>query len=166
MNIKEASKQDVYTIHKLAHEIWWPTYKPFLSEEQIIFMLDQGYSVTALEEQLTDGVRFILAERDEAIVAFAGFSSDLNAQICKLHKLYILPTEQGKGTGRKMIQHVSALAKKNGAEILELNVNRNNPAFGFYKAIGFEIFQEIDIPYHGFVLNDFVLRMNLVNSHC
>ncbi|MDB5013360.1 MAG: GCN5-related N-acetyltransferase [Daejeonella sp.] len=163
MTIREANKQDVYTIHKLAQEIWWPTYEPILSKEQINFMLEQSYSELALEEQMNDGMNFILAERDAIVVAFAGYSNNFNEPICTLHKLYILPSEQGRGTGKKLIQHIIKLSQQNGANILELNVNRNNPALGFYKAIGFEIFKEVDIPYYGFVLNDFVLRMTINN---
>ncbi|MDB5119246.1 MAG: hypothetical protein JWN56_464 [Sphingobacteriales bacterium] len=159
MIIKEANKSDILTIHQLANQIWWPTYEPILSKDQISFMLEKSYSEAALDEQMNDGMTFLLAKRDDTVVAFAGYSIDLNERICKLHKLYILPSEQGKGTGKKLIQHVIELSKKNAAAILELNVNRNNPALGFYKAIGFEIFKKVDIPYYGFILNDFVLRM-------
>lgn len=161
ISIELATHQDVLSIHLLANEIWWPTYEAVLTKNQIQFMLKKGYSEQALTEQMDEGVIFLLAKRENANVAFAGYSLDLNEAVCKLHKLYILPSEQGKGTGKKLIQYVSEQSEQRGAEILELNVNRNNPALGFYKATGFEIFKEVDIPYHGFVLNDFVLRKPL-----
>lgn len=162
MTIREANLTDINTIHKLANEIWWPTYQTVISDEQISFMLDAGYKEQALREQMADGVTFLLAERESRAVGFAGYRLESpEEKLCRLLKLYVLPSEQGKGTGKKMIQQVTAISKAAGAEVLELNVNRNNPALGFYKAFGFKIYQEVDIPYHGFVLNDFVLRMGL-----
>ena len=72
-----------------------------------------------------------------------------------------MPTEQGNGSGKKLITHISELAKSKGGKILELNVNRGNTAHHFYRKIGFDIHQTVDIPYHHFILNDYVMRKNL-----
>ena len=79
----------------------------------------------------------------------------------KLQKLYVLPTEQGKGTGKILIAEVINLAKQAKGKVIELNVNRKNTAFNFYKKLGFEIYQTVDIPYHHFVLNDYVMRKSI-----
>lgn len=162
LSIRPASPQDIPTISRLAEEIWWPTYRDFISDEQIGFMLQDMYSVTSLEKQLADGIIFLLALRDGLPVGFAGFSqTDQIEQVFKLHKLYVLPTEQGRGTGKALVQEVSCMAKADGGKILELNVNRGNKAQHFYKKIGFDIYQTLDIPYHQFVLNDYVMRREL-----
>lgn len=122
-------------------------------------MLEDMYSENALQEQMDTGLQFFLAERDNIPVAFAGYSlSDMEDHVYKLHKLYVLPTEQGRGTGKKLIEHIASIAKSLGGEILELNVNRGNPALKFYQKSGFEISHSVDIPYHQFVLNDYVMR--------
>lgn len=162
LSIRPANQQDISTISRLAEEIWWPTYRDFISEEQISFMLQEMYSVASLKQQLADGVTFLLALRDDISVGFAGFSqTDETEQVFKLHKLYVLPSEQGKGTGKALVDEVSRLAKADGGKILELNVNRGNKAQHFYKKIGFDIHQTLDIPYHQFVLNDYVMRRPL-----
>lgn len=162
LSIRLANPQDISTISRLAEEIWWPTYRDFISEEQISFMLQEMYSAASLEQQMADGVTFLLALRDNVAVGFAGFSlTDETEQVFKLHKLYVLPSEQGKGTGKALVDQVSALAKADGGKILELNVNRGNNAQHFYKKIGFDIHQTLDIPYHQFVLNDYVMRKPL-----
>lgn len=162
MNIRKANHYDVLAIHELAEKIWWPTYRTIISEEQIRFMLEDMYSENALQEQMDTGLQFFLAERDHIPVAFAGYSlSDMEDHVCKLHKLYVLPTEQGRGTGKKLIEHIASIAKSLGGEILELNVNRGNPALEFYQKSGFEICHSVDIPYHHFVLNDYVMRKAL-----
>lgn len=162
MIIRIASEEDLETIHQLAHEIWWPTYQNFLPSEQISFMLNQMYSVDALKQQNQNSIKFLLAEREDKPIAFAGFSlEDEQEKIFKLHKIYVLPLEQGKGTGKKLIEYIINLCKSDEGKILELNVNRNNPALGFYKKLGFEIYKEVDIPYYEFILNDYVLRIKL-----
>lgn len=162
LSIRPAKQQDIPTISRLAEEIWWPTYRDFISEEQISFMLGEMYSAASLKQQLADGVIFLLALRDDVPVGFAGFSrTDETEQVFKLHKLYVLPSEQGKGTGKALVDEVSTLAKADGGKILELNVNRGNKAQHFYKKIGFDIHQTLDIPYHSFVLNDYVMRREL-----
>lgn len=162
MEIVRATELDIPVIHALAEKIWWPTYRPILSEEQIRFMLDDMYSENVLREQIQNGVEFILVKREGEEVAFAGYSIEsLDTSVLKIHKLYVLPSEQGKGTGKKLIEHLTSLAKDLNIEILELNVNRANPALGFYEKQGFKISETVDIPYHQFVLNDYVMRKNV-----
>lgn len=162
MIIRKAAESDISAISELAEKIWWPSYRNIISDEQISFMLNEMYSAKSLVEQMHSGVEFMIVERDNLPLAFAGFSeTDTENQVFKLHKLYVLPTEQGRGTGRKLIEHVSSLAKAKGGNILELNVNRGNPAHHFYSKIGFDIYQTVDINYHHFVLNDYVMRKKL-----
>ena len=162
MIIRPAFVNDIPVINNLANEIWWPAYKDVISDEQISFMLQNIYSEEALKRQLSEGARFVIIERDEKPVGFAGYSlEDSGDRILKLHKLYLLPSEQGKGTGKKLIEWLEKLAGQQNAEIFELNVNRNNPALSFYKKLGFEIWKTVDIPYYDFVLNDYVMRKSL-----
>ena len=162
MIIRKATDSDIQAINELAEKIWWPSYRNIISDEQISFMLNDMYSSESLREQMNSGIEFLLVERDKLPLAFAGFSeTDTKNQVFKLHKLYVLPTEQGRGTGRKLIEHVSSLAKAKGGKILELNVNRGNPAHHFYRKIGFDIYQTVDISYHHFILNDYIMRKDL-----
>jgi GNAT superfamily N-acetyltransferase len=162
MIIRQATDSDIQAINELAEKIWWPSYRNIISDEQISFMLNDMYSSESLREQMNSGIEFLLVERDKLPLAFAGFSeTDTKNQVFKLHKLYVLPTEQGQGTGRKLIEHVSSLAKAKGGKILELNVNRGNPAHHFYRKIGFDIYQTVDISYHHFILNDYIMRKDL-----
>jgi|UniRef100_UPI00404A938A diamine N-acetyltransferase len=162
MIIRQAKEFDIQAISELAEKIWWPSYRNIISDEQISFMLNNMYSAKSLVEQMRSGIEFLIVERENLPLAFAAYSqTDTDNQIYKLHKLYVLPTEQGRGTGKKLIEHVSSLAKAKGGNTLELNVNRGNPAHHFYSKIGFDIYQTVDINYHNFVLNDYVMRKKL-----
>lgn len=162
MQIVKASEQDIPLISALAEEIWWHTYRPILSEQQISFMLENMYSEKALEKQMEEGIEFILIKDEADPSGFAGYSPEnKDRPVLKIHKLYILPAEQGKGTGKRLVQYLSDLAVELKLSVLELNVNRANPALGFYKKMGFEIFNTVDIPYFGFTLNDYIMRKEL-----
>lgn len=152
-------QEDLPVIHHLAEEIWWPAYSDILKSDQIRFMLDNMYSINGLKEQQAEGTQFLLAERDLKSIAFAGYSCKEDK--LSIHKLYVHPSEQGRGTGRTLIHHIELTARKLGIDILELNVNRHNKALNFYEKVGFEIFKEEDIPYYQYWMNDFILRKHL-----
>jgi diamine N-acetyltransferase len=162
MIIRIATEIDIPLISELAEKTWWPSYSSIISDEQISFMLEDMYSAGSLQRQMNSGIDFLIAERDNMALGFAAYSLlDAENQVFKLHKLYVLPSEQGFGTGKKLIDEVSSLAKLKGGKILELNVNRGNPAQHFYKKMAFDIYQTLDINYHHFVLNDYVMRKEL-----
>jgi len=159
LSIRIAEPKDISRIHLLAEEIWWPTYRDILSNEQINFMLKDMYSECALLKQMTEGAIFALAEIEGKAVAFASYS--FTNKTCKIHKLYISPSRQGKGLGKSLLDFIKNEALNAGANELELNVNRNNKALEFYLKAGFSILEEVDIPYYGFTLNDYVMHLNL-----
>ena len=159
---RRATEKDLASISEMAEKVWWPAYKNVISDEQISFMLQDMYSLESLNKQMIAGVEFVVAEEENIPLGFAGFSlTEKESQVYKLHKLYILPSQQGTGAGKKFIEHISTLAKNKGGKILELNVNRGNPAHNFYRKTGFEVHQIVDIEYHHFILNDYVMRKNL-----
>ena len=164
MEIREASIEQIPAIQKLAQEIWPVAYKDILSSAQLTYMLDKFYSVHSLEQQYKDGHHFIIAYDsvyDSILPAgFASYSRKQKASpVFRLHKLYVLSRQQGKGTGKALLDHVIDKIKKEGASVLELNVNRNNPAQYFYHKNGFTITKEEDIDIgNGYFMNDFVME--------
>jgi len=162
IKIEEASVKDLEIIHQLANEIWWPTYKNVVSDDQIAFMLDKMYSTTSLKNQMEEGNVFLLLYVNGKTKGFACFSKTTVDQIYKLQKLYLQPDQQGKGTGKLLLSSVEEKVKKLGATTLILNVNRGNKAQFFYQKVGYQIIEEVNIPYFQFVLNDYVMSKTLI----
>lgn len=156
--IQSATPADVSTICRLAHEIWWPTYRDLLPHGQIRLMLELMYSESALLNQLENGQQFSLATRNGTAVGFVGFQIKPESSVMRIEKLYVLPSEQGKGTGKRLINHVAALALAANLPCLELNVYRHNPAKAFYERQGFTVVSEVEIPYHGYALKDYIMQ--------
>ncbi|MBC3541459.1 GNAT family N-acetyltransferase [Rufibacter sediminis] len=156
---------DAGIIREIAHATWYPTYGSILSGEQIDFMLTEIYSLEALRRQMAEGQTFLLLSYGGTPAAFASYSlSNAAERRYKLNKLYIHPTYQGRGAGKRLLQEVILCTKALGAEKLELNVHRNNPAQHFYFKSGFKITKIIDIPFAQFTLNDYILELNLLET--
>lgn len=158
IRIQAATAADVTTIRQLAHEIWWPTYRDLLPHGQISLMLESMYSESFLLDQLKSGQRFALAMRNKTAVGFVGFQSMPAFSVMRIEKLYVLPSEQGKGTGKLLINYVAELASTAHINCLELNVYRHNPAKAFYEHQGFTVVSEVEIPYHHYTLRDYIMQ--------
>lgn len=161
MKIRIATFEDAELISKLANEIWPKTYAGILSNEQILFMLADFYTVSSIENQLENGHLFFILQAENSYQGFASITQQSN-NTYKLQKLYIHQKCHGKGYGKLLITHIENYCKSLGVSTLLLNVNRANKAKFFYDKMDYQIVETIDIPYHHFVLNDYVMAKNLI----
>jgi ribosomal protein S18 acetylase RimI-like enzyme len=158
MVIRKASPADISLIREMAYKIWPVTYGNILSQEQIDYMLNLIYGEEVLHEQMENNTEFIIAYDGVDAVGFASFSLT-GPQVYKLHKIYVSPSQQGKGTGRFIIGELVKEMKTKGANILQLNVNRHNNAKAFYEKLGFIVIKEEDIDIgSGYFMNDYVME--------
>lgn len=159
--IRRATTDDLRIIQTLAHHIWWPTYSGFLPHAQIEKMLAEFYTPNALEAQMLAGHQFALWESENAPAGFVGFRALSSPAVMRVEKLYISPQLQGFGAGKGLLQYVAQAARGSNINLLELNVNRDNPAVSYYLRQGFAIIKEVDIPYPPYILNDYVMQKDL-----
>ena len=160
-SIKHATLDDIPVIIKIQEQTWEPTYGEILSSEQIRFMFEKIYSPTALKQQMTLGnQQFLFLVNGERIEGFSSIAEE-GPDIYKLHKIYVLPSSQGAGAGKYLLQATEAFVRSLGGMKLILNVNRYNKAKSFYEKMGFEVVREEDIPIGPYWMNDFVLEKML-----
>jgi len=158
MTIRKASSADASLIRDMAYEIWPETYSQILSKDQLEYMLGLFYNEQKLKTEIEQGVEFILIYEDVQPAGFAAFSKT-EPEVYKLHKIYVLPSQQGKGTGRFIIDGLIKTMKQNGATTLQLNVNRHNNAKMFYEKLGFLVIREEDVDIgNGYFMNDYVME--------
>jgi len=153
---REASFDDASIIREIAQATWFDTYNEIIGAEQAKYMFDEIYTIKSLQSQMESGQKFVLLIADEAAIAFASYSYQ-REKVYKLNKIYLNPLFQSGGYGRLMLAEVESRLKKEGAEYLELNVNRFNKALNFYLKMGFSILKEVDIPFGIYWMNDYVL---------
>jgi diamine N-acetyltransferase len=158
--VKKVGKEALPEIQNLANIIWPATYSEIVSPQQVDYMMELIYSKSSLQKQIEKGDQFIIAYDDDKALAFASYSAkENNAAVYKLHKIYILPNQQGKGIGKTLINYIIQDIAP-AATSLQLNVNRQNKALQFYQRIGFKIIAEEDIDIgNGYYMNDYVMEM-------
>lgn len=157
MTLRTATLADAVIIHDLAHRIWPHTFKGILSEQQLAYMLERMYSVPVLEQQLCEGIEFLIPYHTNEPVGYLGYEVPYEGKaLLKIHKIYLLPQMQGSGYGRQLMQAAERVARERGVERLTLNVNRYNQALGFYKKMGYRTVCEEDIDIgQGYLMEDF-----------
>ncbi len=162
MTVRKGFPADIPLIRDIANKTWPVTYGTILPKEQIDYMLNLLYSEQSLTDQMQQQHHeFIIIYDGVAPIGFASFSQ-VEPQVYKLHKIYVLPSYQGKGTGRFAIDQIIKAMKKAGATSLLLNVNRQNNAKDFYEKIGFTVIKEEDIDIgNGYFMNDYVMQKSL-----
>lgn len=162
LEIKKAGVIDIPLIRELTFRVWPQTYASILSQAQIDYMLEMMYSEDSLKKQMTEeGCRFIIIYEDGNPVGFASYNEE-QPQRWKLNKIYVLPGQQGKGTGKYMINYITEEIKKSEGSSLFLQVNRYNNAKVFYERLGFTEtdFINLDIG-NGYFMNDYIMEKKL-----
>ena len=159
--IRHATVSDIPALRDLVFKVWPQTYATILPQDKIDYMLELMYSEASLKKQMESGADFIFIDNDSEPVGYASYQ-EMDPGIFKLHKLYVLPSQQGKGTGRYMVDYIIDKIKKQGATLLELQVNRGNRARFFYEKIGFTIREEIDLDIgQGFIMDDYIMEIKI-----
>jgi GNAT superfamily N-acetyltransferase len=164
VHLRLLAKEELLLIQGIAQATWPSTFAGILSSEQIAYMLNWMYALPMLESQVEQGHYFLVAEEQGYAIGFAGFElNHLEGPKAKLHKLYLLPSSQGKGVGKCLLLEVAKRAREAGQKSLVLNVNKyNKKAIDFYLAMGFvTIRQEVNDIGQGYVMDDDVMELTL-----
>jgi GNAT superfamily N-acetyltransferase len=189
MMLRPATLIDRALIRSISERTWPSTYGHIISQEQIDFMLDWMYSDTSLEKQMKTGCEFYIAsikkENEQWYdVGFCSVSPEdekekeeegkeeeeeednstekaKGAKAHKLNKLYVLPTAQGTGAGKALLNKAIEVSKAAGSSYLFLQVNKQNDAYTFYLKHGFVKEQEFKFDIgNGFFMDDYVMRLS------
>ena len=164
ISIQKNTDNNFTSIRAISAVVWPIAYGAILSKEQLDYMMEMMYSVSALQKQANENNHhFIVATDDEIPVGFASFEFNCNeTSKTKIHKIYILTNQQRKGIGKLLIDYISNDAIQNNQMCLLLNVNRNNEAQHFYKKLGFAITREEVIAIgNGYVMDDYVMEKSI-----
>ena len=163
ISIRKTSLLDFPIIQSIAYQTWPETYGQILSKAQLNFMLDKFYALDFLKLNSDNNQLFYIIEENQKPIGFIGIEHNFEGKlITKIHKLYVLPNNQGKGIGKLIISFIADLAKKSQSECLILNVNRFNKATIFYQKTGFKIIQEVNIEIgNGYLMEDFVMEKQI-----
>jgi len=160
--LRPATVSDQPVLVDLARRIWTATYRGLITDSQIDYMIDWMYSETTLARELDSGVRWDILYAEGNPAGYLSYET-VEPLTVRLHKIYLLPDQQGKSLGRRMIERVETFAKDSGASRIVLTVNKGNErAQAFYRRCGFETIDSIvkDIG-NGFIMDDYLMEKKL-----
>lgn len=167
VKILKAGENDLPVIHDMAQIVFRHTYLDILSPQQMEYMMEWMSSLPNLHKQLSEGhVYFIayISGRPCGYMSIQKEGIDSGIMVFHLQKIYVMPSEQGKGVGKLLFnQAVDYVTNSFLPSRIELNVNRNNNAVGFYRHIGMRILREGDFHIgEGFYMNDYIMGLDIV----
>ncbi len=163
ISIRQATEDDAKLINGMAKVVFPATYGSTLSPSQLDYMLDWMYSVPNILQQMEEGHLYFLAT-DTGYIGYASVQQE-GADLFHLRKIYVMPEQQGRGIGKLLFNEVVAYIKSVHPEpcVMELNVNRNNNAVGFYQKLGMKIDRQGDFYIgKGFYMNDYIMKLNII----
>lgn len=162
--IRKAAVTDNLLINELASQIWKHTYGSILTKEQLDYMFDLMYApenIVLQIQELKHQYFILYAETDPC-----GYLSieQVNDDLFILQKIYLLPSIQGKGAGRYLIEQGISYIKTIHPQPckVQLYVNRSNKAVDFYKKMNFCIIDTRDYNIgNNYFMNDYILECNI-----
>lgn len=140
MLIRPASPEDAAGIGRVHVRAWRSTYVGMVPQS-LLDGLDEARSALRWAERLqAPGLCCLVAERAGEVVGFAfggpareGFPPEVDGE---LHALYLLAEHQGQGLGRALTEAFLAKLRAQGLGQVGVWVIAENPALGFYEALG------------------------------
>jgi len=164
-SIHTASTNDCYLINELASQVWENTYGEILTKEQLDYMFEMMYAPENIIKQINElQHQYFIISADNVPSGYLSIEKkDDNTYI--FQKIYALPAMQGTGMGRYIIEQGISYLKSthpNTPLHIILYVNRENPAVGFYKHLGFEVADTRDNHIgNGYYMNDYIMSLKI-----
>lgn len=164
LTIRKADTADCRLIHELAWQVFPQTYRNILTREQIDYMMEWMYSLANIRKQMTEeGHVYLLAYADLEPAGYVSVQPE-GDDLYHLQKIYVLPRFQKTHCGSFLFrQAIDYIKQQHPAPCrMELNVNRYNPALGFYEHMGMRKVREGDFPIgNGYYMNDYIMGLDI-----
>ncbi len=165
MSVRAAIPADAAAIASAHVEAWRETYAGILPQEMIDGLTaPESQDLWTRSTQPESGSQVFVAEVDSYIVGFASGcpATDRDAGAGgMLDFLYVVSTAHGLGLGRRLTEAVAAGLHGRGFADMGVIVHADNPALGFYKAMGGRVLVERVRPHRGHPCPEVLLRWDL-----
>jgi|GEM_PF-1080888 len=165
VSIVEASEKDYQAIRSTANQAWSQAFGRVSTEAQTGYMLEMMYGITSLtKKQRNDGQKICLAAEGNAYLGYLTYETNYNGSSkTKIHKIFILPIEQGKGIERLLINKISKIATDHNNNSLILNTDSGDPSLHIYEELGFrKTGRENVLIGTSLLMEDYIMEMPLL----
>ena len=163
LTIRQASETDCPLIRRMAEEAFPATYREILTPAQLDYMMEWMYGAEVLAREMCGEFAWFIASADGEPCGYLSVQHEAE-DLFHLQKIYVLPRFQGIGAGAFLFRHaVEYIRSVQPAPcLMELNVNRRNPALHFYERMGMRRLREGDFPIGGgYYMNDYIMGLEI-----
>ncbi|MCF6137719.1 GNAT family N-acetyltransferase [Pseudalkalibacillus berkeleyi] len=150
---------DIKSVKNIAANTWKDTYSSFIPIEIQEKTLSEAYSNETMDKRFKTSM-MLVAEEDEQIKGYAFFSSGSESKEIFLESLYVHPSHQGKGIGKKL--YVSGIERYHNPTSISLTVYKGNLNISFYEKEGFKIVKETEGDFCGHPVVFIKMTKNLI----
>ena len=140
--IRNATIEDIEKIADIKIEGWQTAYRGIIDDD-FLDNMDREKEIEKRRSNIDNGVDIIVAELNKKIVGFClyrNYNKDTEKYPevdCEISSLYITSRLKRNGIGRKLMQYVIELLKKEGKKKMILGcLEENYPSRAFYEKMG------------------------------
>lgn len=143
ISIRNWAKEDFPIVKNILLTTWKDAYS-FIPEKDIFSHFDKFYSKDRLVEMLNDPfTKGIIAEMNSISAGWMKLFEDLINKRFYVSSLYVLPSFQGFGLGKRLLNESYSIAKEKQLDKVWLGVMKQNvKALEWYKNLGFVFVEE------------------------
>ena len=146
MEIRLAKKSDLDGINQLFTEV----IKDLKTNKKIDMLWGEVYPFCEFDTDILNQNMYVLEDNNKIIGSFSLSDYDdpdyrnikwtsENKKFFYLNRLVVLPSEQGKGCAKKMMQFIEEYAQRNSFDVIRLTVYCENVfTIGLYEKLGFK----------------------------
>ena len=168
MNLHKCSHSDLDTLVSIGRTSYYDSFHTMNSIETMKSYLDEAFDPLKIKKELSNPEsKFYLLYENDVPAAYIKINSppaqtDLNdPESLELERIYVNKKHKGKGYGSVLIDKTISVAREKGCAYVWLGVwEKNEAAIGFYKKMGFEIFDR-----HTFRMGDELQDDLLMKKH-
>jgi ribosomal protein S18 acetylase RimI-like enzyme len=137
IDIRSARPHDIAGVRALLAETWHDTYDSLIGAYKVTEITNSWHAADKLTQQLTvPDTSFLVAEDDGAIVGHV-FANAQRPPVLTVARLYVAPTRQREGIGKRMLDAV--VTRHAACDVIRLVVEAENAkGIAFYEREGFQ----------------------------
>ena len=151
--IRAATIKDIEKIADIKIEGWQTAYRGIV-DDNFLDNMDREKEIEKRRNNIDNGVNIIVAELNNDIVGFCLYRNYNNypekypSADCEISSLYVTSKLKRNGIGRKTMQYVMELLKKQGKTKMILGcLKENYPSRAFYEKMGGKVISYDEIEF-------------------
>lgn len=169
--LREATLQDAAGVAHLGATVFSTTFGHSVTPQQLCTFLDESYSIPATERDISNPNKtMVVAVTDSAQVLGFALLTRGSSEPCvegvedkiELQRLYVDLDQHGKGVGKRLVNEVEDIARKEGFKNMWLGVwEENTKAESIYAKLGYEVVGTHDFDIGGDIQTDRIMLKKL-----